>query len=103
MHNDVQQHIDEALAKVRSLFDKAATRIEALKPGEKIPATKLAEDLAHEQGQSGPQLYTTLLILFKGYPGVEIKKGAHGGICRLPLVKENTNPVSNTTEDVPVK
>lgn len=86
MNDAVMLHIDEALAQVRALFMKAATRIEAIKPGEKIPATQLAEDLAKEQGMTGPQLYTTIKhYLLDGYPGVDIRRGAHGGIFRLPV------------------
>lgn len=85
MNQEVLDHIEESLNEVRALFVKAAERIEAIKPGEKIPATKLAEDLAKEQSpdMTGPQLYTTLKILFEGYPGVDIRRGAHGGIYRL--------------------
>jgi hypothetical protein len=85
MNQEVLDHIESSLNEVRALFVKAAERIEAIKPGEKIPATKLAEDLAKEQSpdQTGPQLYTTLKILFEGYPGVDIRRGAHGGIYRL--------------------
>ena len=39
MNQEVQQHLEESLNEVRAIFVKAATRIEALKPGEKIPAT----------------------------------------------------------------
>lgn len=85
MNNDVTLHIEEALNEVRALFLKAATRIEAIKPGEKIPATQLAEELAKEQSpdMTGPQLYPTLKILLDKYPGVDIRRGAHGGIYRL--------------------
>jgi len=78
-------HIDSAVAKVRSIFEKASTRIEALKPGEKVTATGLAKDLALEIGMTGPQLYPTLKFLFDGYPGVKITRGAHGGIEKLPV------------------
>lgn len=79
---DNQNHIDESLAKIRVIFEQAAERIDALKTGEKIPATKLAADLAESQNMTGAQLYPTLLFLLKGYPGVEIKRGAHGGIIK---------------------
>lgn len=79
------QHLENALAKIRPIFEKAVERIDALKPGEKIPATKLADDLAKEHGMTGPQLYPTLKFLFDGYPGVDVRKGAHGGIIKLPL------------------
>jgi hypothetical protein len=83
MDDKVLQHIEDALQEVRVLFMKAAVRIEAIKPGEKIPATQLADDLAKERGMTGPQLYPSLKILVNDkYPGVIIRRGAHGGIYR---------------------
>lgn len=76
-------HIDTSLAKIRLIFEKATARIDALKPGEKIPATVLATNIAKEHGMTGPQLYPTLKFLFDGYPGVDIRKGAAGGIVKL--------------------
>jgi hypothetical protein len=102
MDQKVQQHIEEALNEVRALFVKAATRIETLAPGEKVPATTLAEDLARAiiqpdgKPMTGPQIYPTLKFLFKGYPGVEIARGAHGGIKRLPVV---TAPLAQPAAD----
>jgi hypothetical protein len=85
MDQKVLDHIEAKLNEVRALFMKTATNIEAIKPGEKLPATKMAEDLAKEQSpdMTGPQLYPTLKILLEGYPGVDIRRGAHGGIYRL--------------------
>lgn len=77
------QHVEDSLEKIRTIFKKAQNAIEAIKVGEKIPATKLAEDIAKEHGMTGPQLYPTLLFLIKGYPGVEVRRGAHGGIVKL--------------------
>jgi len=77
------QHIDDSLTKIRAIFEKASDRIEALQPGEKIPATKLAEDLASEIGMTGASLYPTLRFLFESYPGVTVTRGAHGGIKKL--------------------
>lgn len=77
-----QDHVEVAVDRVRNLYLKAVARIEALRPGEKVPATELAKELAAEVGMTGPQLYPTLKFLFDGYPGVEIKKGAHGGIVK---------------------
>lgn len=76
------KHIEDSLSKIRTIFEKASQRIEDLKTGEKVPATTLAADLAKEIGMTGPQLYPTLKFLFDGYPGVDIKKGAHGGIIK---------------------
>ena len=79
-------HIDSALVTVRSIFEKASAKIEALKVGEKVTATGLAKELAEEIGMTGPALYSTLKFLFEGYPGVSVTKGAHGGITKLALV-----------------
>ena len=80
---DFKQHIENSLANIRVMFEETAGRIEALKPGEKIPATKLAQDIAELHDLTGPQLYPVLLFLFKDYPNVEIRRGAHGGIFKL--------------------
>lgn len=87
------QHIENSLAKIRVIYEKASTRIEALKVGEKVPATVLASDLADEIGMTGPQLYPTLKFLFQDYPGVKISRGAHGGIEKL------AEPVADTVTD----
>lgn len=78
-----EQHIDETLANLRAIYVEAATRIEALTGDNKIPATKLAADIAEAHDMTGPQLYPTLKFLFDGFPGVEITKGAHGGIRKV--------------------
>lgn len=78
-----EQHIEETLNKLRAIYVEAATRIDALQGDEKIPATKLAIEIAESRGMSGPQLYPTLKFLFDGYPGVKISKGAHGGIQKI--------------------
>ncbi len=106
MNNEVTLHLEKALDEVRALFLKAVTRIEAIKPGEKIPATQLAEELAKEQSpdMTGPQLYPTLKILLEGYPGVDIRRGAHGGIYRLqpgevPGQKKGAKAPADKAED----
>ena len=78
-----KQHVEDALNKIRVFFEKASTQIEAIVPGEKVPATKLAEDIAKEHGMTGPQIYPVLKYLFDDYPGVDIRRGAHGGIYKL--------------------
>ena len=87
MDQDVTLHFDNAMATVQNLFTKVITRIAAIKPGETLPATKMSAELAAEIGTTGPALYPTLKILIDKFPGVEIRKGAHGGIYR-PLPNE---------------
>lgn len=82
MSDESKQHVELALSKVRVIFEEASSRIEGIAPGEKIPATKLAEEIAKAHGMTGPQLYPTLKFLFEGYPGVNVQRGAHGGIIR---------------------
>lgn len=99
MNQDVLSHIDHSLNEIRNLFMKAATRIEAIKPGEKIPATTLAADLAKEIGMTGPTLYPTLLFLFNDYPGVKRKKGAQGGLERIAVAAVATPTIVPTGND----
>lgn len=97
---DSKQHVENSLAKIRAIFEKATNRIDDLKPGEKIPATKLADDMAKEIGMTGPSLYPVLKFLFDGYPGVEIRKGAHGGILKIdPNATKTVTPVEEKKND----
>jgi hypothetical protein len=85
MNTTIEQHIDNALnTKIRPLLVEAAQLIEALKPGEKIPATELASRLGAMHGMNKSSIYPVLKFMFDGYPGVEIRKGAGGGIKKLP-------------------
>lgn len=83
-----QEHIVKSLSKIQAIFEKASDKIESLKSGEKIPATALANELAAEfqlasgEPMKGPQLYPTLKFLLDNYPGVDVKRGAHGGIIK---------------------
>lgn len=98
-----KQHIETSLSRIRTIFEQASERIEALKPGEKVPATTLATDIAKEHGMTCPQLYPTLLFLIKDYPGVEVRRGAHGGIVKLDPNKPAAVPVAveNVSQEVP--
>lgn len=89
MKTSTQQHIDMVLStKIRPLLEEAAQMIEDLKPGEKVPATKLAAIVAERHGLTGPQLYPTLKMMFDNFPERKISRGAHGGIENpLPEVK----------------
>lgn len=93
-------HVEASLAKVRAIFQKASARIETEVIGkrQKIPATKLAEDLAKEFDTTGPALYPTIKFLLDGYPNVEIKRGAHGGISPLPLATTKEVKETESTE-----
>ncbi len=80
MHN--VDHVEASLNKIRELFVKASERIEALNPGEKIPATALAAELGESFGLTGPQTYPVLKFLFESYPGILVRRGAHGGLIK---------------------
>jgi hypothetical protein len=95
------KHVEDSLDKIRIIFKKAQSRIDAIKPGEKIPATVLAEEIAKEHGMTGPQLYPTLKFLLDGYPNVDIRRGAHGGIFKLaPKVALTPAIVAQVEKDV---
>jgi hypothetical protein len=80
---DIDQHVEASLDSVRVIFKRVQKIIHEMKPGETVPATKLAADIAPEYGLTGPALYPTLRFLFKDYPGVVITRGAKGGIKKL--------------------
>ncbi len=80
MNETIKAHVDQVLDDIRGIYLQAVERIEALRPGEKLPATSLAEDLARGLGLTGPQLYPIVKRLLDGYPGTTLKRGAHGGI-----------------------
>ena len=99
-----KDHIDNSLSKIRILFEKASDRIDAIPNGGKIPATKLAEEIGNEVGITGATLYPVLKFLFEGYPGVEIKRGAKGGIVKTmpktePVVSVKPDKVDSTITD----
>lgn len=95
MSDDSKVHIDQVISsRIRPIFDRAAQRIDALKPGEKIPATELAKELAKEFGGTGPVLYPVLKLMLDDYPGVSIRKGAHGGIVKNTVAVVVTTPAT---------
>lgn len=94
------KHVEDSLGKVRAMFDAASARIEALHVGEKVPATILAEQVGSEHGMTGAQAYPILKILFNGYPGVEILRGAHGGIKKIAIAPATNIPAA-APADVP--
>ncbi len=103
MNDIVKNHIENALSEIRAIFEQAAERIEALGDNEKVPATKLAEELAEKIDLTGPGLYPTLKFLLKGYPGVDIKRGAYGGIVKLAPVVDPPKELEVKTEEPLIK
>jgi len=88
---DNQQHIENNLVLLRTIFEETAAKIEALQPGERIPATQLAQTIAAQHEINGIELYTVLkLFLFKDYPNIKINRGRNGGLEKLPM-KEDAN------------
>jgi hypothetical protein len=94
-----QQHIDHQLSLLRTILEEASEKIEALKPGERLPATQLAHTIAAKYEINGIELYTVLkLFLFKGYPGVKFNKGRNGGIEKLEETITETIKESNDNQ-----
>ena len=91
MNDKVQKHLEDKLLEIRSIFEKAIMKVEAIKPGEKVPVTKLIGEVAQEIGANAPALYHVLRYLFKDYPIIIPKKGAKGGLFR-PLYTEVNCP-----------
>jgi len=80
---EVEVHIQNALRNVEKLFRHSCYCIEKIPLNSKRPATELARDVGSQHGYTGPEVYPTLLFLFKNYPNIEIKRGAHGGLKRI--------------------
>jgi hypothetical protein len=78
-------HIENSLSRIRVFFEEASTLIDAIPVGQKVPATELAESVAHPHKMTGPQIYSVLKFLFDGYPGVMVKRGAQGGIYKMTV------------------
>jgi hypothetical protein len=85
----MHQHIENKLSFLRTIFEEVANRIEALKLGERMPATLLAQTIAAKYEMTGTTLYPTLLIFLKGYPNIKLHRGRNGGIERLPTKEPN--------------
>lgn len=99
MHN--VDHVEDSLDKIRQIFIKASERVEALEPGGKIPATSLAEEIGSEFGLTGPQTYPVLKFLFNSYPGIIVRRGAHGGLIKpIPVSETNKNKKAKPTLQV---
>lgn len=77
------KHIEDTLSKIRELYVAAHQRIEFMKPGQRMAATLLADELARIYGTTGPQIYPVLSLLLKEYPGIKVKRGPTGGIIKL--------------------
>lgn len=97
-NTNITNHLDQVTFSTRAIFEKAALRIEAIKPGETVPATKLADAIAKELDMTGAQLYSTLKFLFNNYPGVMIKHGRNGGVYRLLPGENMTDKKATSTE-----
>lgn len=80
--SNLENHINSSLAKIKIIFLKASEQIENLESGKKIPATVLASQLGKEIAMTGPQLYPIIKFMLDGYPGVDVKRGAKGGIVK---------------------
>lgn len=93
-------HVENALNKVRKLFEEAESKIENLKLDEKIAATRLADDLAAKNGLKGPGTYQLLKFLFDDYPGVEISVGRYGGIKKVKVFNDSSPDVVNDDTNI---
>jgi hypothetical protein len=99
-----QKHIEETLQKFREIFEKISNRIEKMEPGQKILATELAGEIASEYGMTTAQIYPIFLHLIRGYPGIEQKRGAKGGIFKLdgksyPIATEHVAILQDEPKD----
>lgn len=88
--NDTETHIEKTLNTFRGWFHSASERIDVLKPGEHIAATKLAEDIGIANGMTMAQFYPFIKVMLIDYPGVLVKAGSKGGIFKLPIPEKDS-------------
>lgn len=76
-------HIELSLAKIRVIFSDVSDYIEKMTPGQRVPATVLAAEIAKKHNMTGAQLYPVLQFVFKDFPGTIKRAGVKGGIEKL--------------------
>lgn len=94
------QDVETALNKVRTFFLEVQEHIDAMKVGDKVPATKLADAIARRHDMTGPQLYPLLKVFFDNCQELLVKRGAHGGLFKIVPVDAiaETISVNKTSE-----
>ena len=96
-----KKHIEDALNKIRVIFEAAEERIEAQQIGSTIAATILAKELGEPMGISGPEMYPTLRFLYRDYPNRWLRKGSSGGLYFFTpedLAKKNATEATKTVK-----
>ena len=58
----------------------------------------MAEDIAKEYGMTGSAIYPTLLLLVRGYPGIENRAGRRGGLYKVAPSANEAEIVSMTNK-----
>ena len=81
----LDQHIENSINEMRSIFKDVSNRIEEMKSGDRVPATQLAREIGMKYNIAGPVLYMVLKYskFLDNYPGIVCKRGARGGIIKL--------------------
>lgn len=82
---DVTEHIDLAASRMRKIFQSVSNKIEermkVVAVGSKLcNVTALAVEIGKEFDCSGPEMYPFVKAILEGYPNIECKRGAKGGI-----------------------
>jgi hypothetical protein len=95
--------VDLALDLIRPFFDEAQAHIEAMKVGDKVPATKLAASIAERHGMSGPQIYTLLKFFFDSCPELKVSRGAHVPNTEAELTEVKSKAFDETTDLMGIK
>lgn len=84
LSQDVKDHISFFCNEwLKEILTEASVYIENMEANKTKPATKLAGEIGDKFSLSQQEAYSILVHFFKEYPGVEVRKGAHGGIRKL--------------------
>jgi hypothetical protein len=84
-------HVELSLERIRVIFKAFANELDKLiaghGPEDRVRIVEWCErycaDKSNNCNMAAAQLYPTLCYLLEGYPGIEVKRGRHGGAYRI--------------------
>lgn len=80
------KYVEVTLERVRLVYQDASKILDTLQVGHKITATDLAQQLSIRHNIPQTIVYHLVQLLADGYPGIEKRRGAHGGWHRIAPV-----------------
>lgn len=84
MDATTEEHMNQSLSYVKTMYCHAINRIEAIPKGEKLTQTDLLKHVAEKMNTTPANIYYFVKVLLKNYPNKVIKeKGIGAGIFNV--------------------